>query len=96
MSTTIKEIQESMKKALSEYEKESFDSWNELTYEQKCHAFYYVVKTIMKGEKEGNSYRGMIYDVFNFGMDMYMIGIQAGYMDLHNALYNHFELEKEK
>jgi hypothetical protein len=32
------------------------------------------------------TYRYVLYDVFDFGPDAYSVGMECGYMDLHNAI----------
>lgn len=95
LNESLKEIREVMEEVMSKYDEDATEAWSKLTYEQQGQAFYYVVKNIMKGEKEGYSYRGMLYDVFDFEPDMYGVGMQAGYLDLHNMLYDYFHGEKE-
>lgn len=72
---------------VAEYEKSCDKFWNELDYDDKLMAFYSVVKRIHEGEvvKKG-SYRYVLYDVFGFGMDAYGIGMECGFMDLHNRI----------
>lgn len=96
LENSLKEIREILQKTMQEYNQESEDFWNSLTYKQQGQAFYHVVKNIMQKEKEGYSYRGMLYDVFNFEPDMYAIGMEAGYLDLHNILYKEFNGDKSE
>jgi len=61
--------------------------WEELPYEDKLKAFYSVVKRIYQGEVEDKgSYRYILYDVFGFGPEAYAIGMDCGYMYLHNSI----------
>lgn len=54
-------------------EKECDDYWNNLSEEEREKAFYSVVKRIYSGDVEqGGSYRYVLYDVFNFGPNMYI------------------------
>lgn len=70
-----------------EDEKNAEDFWNKLSYDDKCNAFHAVVSRIHKGEIEKRgSYRYVLYDLFEFGPDMYMRGMNCGYMDLHNNI----------
>jgi hypothetical protein len=58
-------------------------------------AFSSVVKRIVKGDiKDRGTYRYVLYDVFGFDMDSYGIGMQCGYMDLHNSVVDIDELEQ--
>ena len=78
--------QEYEKHAL-EYEKECDDYWKNLSYDDQLKAFYSVVKRIHKGEiEDGGTYRWVLYDVFGFGPDAYGIGMECGYMTLHNHI----------
>ena len=70
-----------------EVEAETF--WDNLSYEDKCNAFHAVVAKIHKADiEDGRSYRGSIYDVFGFDLDMYTRGMNCGYMTIHNAICN--------
>jgi hypothetical protein len=82
-----RELQEKAELASLRYEKECEEYWDNLDYEDKLKAFYSVVKRLVKGEiKENRSYRGVLYDVFGFDMDSYGIGMECGYMELHNSI----------
>jgi hypothetical protein len=71
------------------YEAEADSFWDSLSSEDKLYAFYSVVSRIYKGEiKEQGSYRYVLYDVFGFGPESYAIGMDCGYMYLHNAIYD--------
>lgn len=67
---------------------ESMDAWwDSLTPEDKEKAFYSVVKRIYEGEViEGGTYRYVLYDKFGFDYSMYMVGMQVGYLTLHNYI----------
>ena len=63
--------------------------WNNLSYEDQCNAFHAVVKRIYKAEIEDQgSYRHALYGVFGFDFDMYVRGMNCGYMALHNSIMN--------
>lgn len=67
--------------------------WNSLSYADKCNAFHAVVSKIYEGElKVRGTYRYVLYDIFGFGPDMYVRGMNCGYMALHNSI----EDEEEK
>ena len=73
---------------VSAQNKKDADSfWNDLTYDQQLMAFYAVVSRIYKGEIEAKgTYRWVLYDVFGFGPDAYGLGMDCGYMSLHNSI----------
>jgi len=73
--------------AAKAYEAEADAWWENLSYDDKLLAFYSVVKRIHDGDvKQQGSYRYVLYDVFGFGPDAYGIGMDCGYMELHNAI----------
>lgn len=85
------ESQEDFTKAMQEgaelFDKQSDEFWNGLTYEQKLNAFHSVCKRIYQGDvKEGRSYRGVLYNIFGFGPDSYLVGMECNYIDLHNYI----------
>jgi hypothetical protein len=69
------------------YEKECEEWWNSLPQEEQLKAFYSVVKRIHKGDiVDKGSYRYVLYSVFGFGSEAYGIGMDCGYLNLHNAI----------
>lgn len=74
--------------ALIEKEKQEMDAWwNDLSKEDQMKAFYSVVSRIVKGELEDQgSYRYVLYNVFGFDADAYLMGMNCGFMSLHNAI----------
>lgn len=69
------------------YDAEAEEFWTGMSKEDQLKAFYSVVKRIHQGDLvEKGSYRYVLYQVFGFDMDSYVIGMQCGYMALHNAI----------
>ena len=76
-----------MDKHEKSYEAKNDEWWNSLSQEEREDAFYAVVKRIHKAELiDKGTYRWAIYEVFGFDAGMYSLGMECGYMDLHNAL----------
>jgi len=82
-------------KSFSDYVHESMDDfrkdansfWDNLSYEDKLKAFFAVCERIHKGDlKDRGSYRYVLYQVFGFDMDAYTLGIECGYLDIHNSI----------
>ena len=68
-------------------EKQENEFWENLTYDQKQLAFGAVVRRIVKGDiVDKGSYRYVLYNVFGFEPDAYLMGMNCGYMALHNAI----------
>lgn len=85
------ETQENFAKAMQEgaerFDEQSDMFWNSLSYEQKLNAFHSVCKRIYQGDVvDQRSYRGVLYSVFGFGLDSYLVGMECNYMDLHNYI----------
>jgi hypothetical protein len=83
------EISRKFNEAVDAYQKEADDFWNSLPYDDRLKLFCAVSKLIVKGEiEEKRSYRGILYDTFGFGPDAYVPAQCAGYMAIHNAIYD--------
>jgi hypothetical protein len=83
----LTKLGEQMQEIAIQYEKDCEEYWNNLPQEDQLKAFYSVVKRIYKGEIEDEgSYRHVLYGVFGFGLEAYVIGMECGYMDIHNAI----------
>ena len=78
---------QAMQEGAELFDKQSDQYWNSLSYEQKLNAFHSVCKRIYKGDVlEERSYRGVLYEIFGFGPDAYLVGMECNYMDLHNYI----------
>lgn len=84
---TIARCVEEEEKYAAEYDKQCDSWWKSLSYEDQLKAFHSVVKRIYEGDvKQQGSYRYVLNDVFGFAGDAYLIGMNCGYMSLHNAI----------
>ena len=93
----LDELREIQQAARAEYEAKNDAWWNSLTEEEREDAFYAVIKRMYKAEVEDRgTYRWALYDVFGFDPGMYGRGMDCGYMDMHNMLFDAFELEAMK
>jgi len=80
----LSEIQEVIEKQI---DTDMDEWWNGLSKDGQMKAFYSVVKRLVDGElTQKGSYRYVLYDVFGFGMESYMLGMMCGYMSLHNSI----------
>lgn len=86
-SDEMKELQRVYQEARDEYDKDTEAYWESLSYEDKLKVFYIVTKRIHKGDViDRGSFRYVLYDIFGFDMDSYLVGMDSGYMEVHNAI----------
>jgi hypothetical protein len=84
----LRKIGDAVDEAMRDFGTKANAYWDSLSYEQKLFAFYSVCKRIHEGDiKDQGSYRYVLYDVFGFDFDAYMVGMECGYMDIHNAIF---------
>lgn len=80
----LSEIQEDIEK---QTETDMDEWWNGLSKDDQMKAFYSVMKRLVDGElKQKGSYRYVLYEVFGFGSESYVLGMMCGYMELHNSI----------
>ena len=87
------EASEELAKAFEEAriadEKAQDEFWNSLSEEDRLNAFGYVTRKIHQGDiVDKGSYRYVLYDVFGFGPESYVLGMDSGYMAIHNAIFD--------
>ena len=85
--SVYEDIASSMQEASDQYDQKAEEYWKNLSYEDQLPAFYIVTKRIHKGDiVEKGSYRYVLYDTFGFDFDSYIVGMDSGYLDIHNGL----------
>jgi hypothetical protein len=78
---------EAMHAVAADYDCKANQYWDALPYDQKLMAFYCVCKRIHQGDIiDQGSYRHVLYRVFGFDIDSYIVGMECGYVDIHNAI----------
>lgn len=93
----LAELSQELEKSRKVYEHDNDTWWNRLTEEEREDAFYAVVKRIHKAEIEDRgTYRYALYNVFGFDPGMYMRGMDCGYMNLHNSIFDSNEFASMK
>lgn len=94
---SLAELSQLYQQTAAAYESETFEWWNNLPYEDRLRAFYSVCRRIYKGDvEERRSYRGVLYDTFGFDPSSYGIGMECGYMELHNLIFTGIEAKKKE
>jgi hypothetical protein len=93
----IEDVQQIWKQQEVENEYRADKFWDNLSPDDKILAFHSVCKRIFKGDiEERGSYRYVLYDVFGFGPDAYIIGMDCGYMSIHNLLFRGLDAEEQE
>lgn len=88
LGAVLSDLSDLFEEAEQKYEADCDMFWKNLSEEDKLKAFFSVCKRIYKGDVEDRrSYRGVLYDVFDFGSESYAIGMQCGYMSIHNLIF---------
>lgn len=88
LKKTLQELADIQREAAKDYEAEADALWEATTYEDKLKYFYAIVKRIYKAEiVDQGSYRYALYDVFGFGPEAYGLGMDCGFMTLHNSIF---------
>lgn len=94
---TLAELDKFQEEAEMEWNTSVNKFWNSLTKAEQLKAFHAVVSRIYEGEiKQKGTYRYILYEVFGFGPEAYGIGMDCGFMYLHNAINDGEELNGYK
>ena len=97
LQESLAELSQELEKSRKIYEHDNDTWWNGLTEQEREDAFYAVVKRIHKAEIEDRgTYRYALYNVFGFDPGMYTKGMDCGYMNLHNSIFDSTELAAMK
>ena len=95
--TALAELGQEQERGLKLYEHDNDTWWNGLSEKEREDAFYAVVKRMYRAEvKDRGTYRYALYDVFGFDPGMYGAGMDCGFMELHNIIFDGLDLEKMK
>ena len=85
----LNEISDSFNEAMEELKNEQEAYWNSLSKEDQLKTFCAVVRRIHKGDiVDKGSYRYVLYQVFGFGPESYAQAQMAGYLALHNSIFD--------
>ena len=85
----LNEISDLFNEAMDVFKNEQEAYWNSLNKEDQLKAFCAVVRRIHKGDiVDKGSYRYVLYQVFGFGLESYAQAQDAGYLALHNSIFD--------
>ena len=83
------ELSKQFNDVMNEIEKNSEEYWNSLSKEDQLKAFCAVSRRIYQAEiVDQGTYRHALYGVFGFGPESYAPAQLAGYLTIHNAIYD--------
>lgn len=86
---SLDEVSRAWNEAMAKIELASEQYWNSLTKEQQLDVFCAVCRRIYKGDViDKGSYRYVLYDVFGFGPEAYAPAQMAGYLTIHNSIFD--------
>lgn len=89
----LEEISKIFNEAIEENKKRYNEKWKALSDEDQLDYFCAIVERIHEGDiVQKRSYRGVLYDVFGWGPEAYMAAQCAGYLDIHNMIYDGNEI----
>lgn len=85
----MEEISAKFISAMQEIENDQEKYWNSLSKDDQLKAFCAVVRRIHKGDVElKGSYRYVLYQIFGFGPESYIQAQDAGYLTIHNSIFD--------
>ena len=92
----LSELGEEQEKIDTNYIHDAETFWKSLAVDQQLYCFYVVVRTITDSElkQDFDSYRKILYDKFEFPSESYIIGMLAGFMELHNHILRPSEMKE--
>lgn len=94
LSSTLEELGELFRQAFESAEQDQEAYWNSLSTEDQLKAFCAVVRRIVRGElQDKGSYRYVLYNTFGFGLEAYGQAQMAGYLELHNSIFESDEID---
>ena len=94
-SEEYKEILEMQTNAIEEYKQKAKVYFQSLEVENQHLLFFHITNRIFENYfGDGGSYRGLLYDKFDFGPETYGLGMDSGMFTLHNAIHTPDELEE--
>lgn len=85
----ISKLSETYEIAANERKEKQEQFWNSLSKEDQLKVFCAVVRRIHEGDVvQKGSYRYVLYNIFGFGTEAYGQAMDAGYLTLHNCIFD--------
>lgn len=96
LTDKLAELSKVFNESMDQIQNDQEAYWDSLTPEQQLDAFCCIVRRIHRGEVElQGSYRYVLYDVFGWGPEAYVPAQCAGYLDIHNLIFDGIEYQKK-
>lgn len=93
----IAEFGQLQEESNKKYDGECDAFWESLSYNDKLKAFHSVIKRVHKGDVEDRgSYRHVLYSIFGFSGEAYGLGMDCGYMAIHNYISSGIDAEAKE
>lgn len=85
----LEEIGNMFRDTMDKIKEDSESYWNSLSHDEQLKVFCAVSRRIFDGEiKQRGSYRYVLYNIFKFEPEAYVQAQDAGYLAIHNAIYD--------
>jgi hypothetical protein len=85
----LEEIGDALKEAVDEIVERQEAKWASLSKDDQLDVFCSVIRRLKNAElEEFRSFRGTLYDTFQFGPEAYVLAQEAGFLELHNAIWD--------
>jgi hypothetical protein len=86
---TLAKASDAWNEAMDEIEQDSEQYWNSLSKEDQLKVFCAVCRRIYQGDiVDKGTYRYVLYQVFGFGPEAYAPAQLAGYLAIHNSIFD--------
>lgn len=86
---TLNKASDAWNEAMAEIEQDSEQYWNSLSKEDQLKVFCAVCRRIHQGDiVDKGTYRYVLYQVFGFGPEAYAPAQLAGYLAIHNSIFD--------
>jgi hypothetical protein len=93
---SLEETSKIFNEAMKKIEDESEEFWNSFSKNDQLKLFCAVSRRISEGElKQKGSYRFVLYNTFGFDTSAYVQAQVAGYLEIHNAIFDRNRLNNE-
>lgn len=86
----LQDLSNLFNEAMDRIKEEEEAYWNSLSKEDQLKAFCAISRRIRQAELvDKGSYRYTLYNVFGFGPESYTPAQMAGYLDIHNSIFDY-------